>query len=86
MTRTSNFPRVQPDAALAAIVGAEPITRAEITVRLWAYIRSHGLQDTTNRRQINADLALEALFDGAASVTMFELPKCVSRHVAPVEG
>jgi upstream activation factor subunit UAF30 len=75
---------VQPDAVLGAIVGTEPLPRSEITKRLWHYITSYGLQDATNRRQINADDAMRALFDGKDSVTMFELPKCVSRHLVTV--
>jgi upstream activation factor subunit UAF30 len=77
---------VQPDAVLGAIVGTDPLPRSEITKRLWVHIKAHGLQDATNRRQINADKAMRPLFDGKGSVTMFELPKCVSRHLIKSEG
>lgn len=86
MPRTPNaaFMRpLKPDAVLAAIVGPDPLSRPEITKRLWAYIRGQGLQDATNRRQINADERLRPFFGGRESVTMLELPACVSAHVSP---
>jgi upstream activation factor subunit UAF30 len=72
---------VRPSAALAAIVGQEPLPRTEITKKLWAYIKAHGLQDARNKRQINADATLEPIFGGKPSVSMFELAKLVSQHV-----
>lgn len=87
MPRTANagpskfMAPVQPDTVLAAIVGAEPLPRTEITVRIWAYIKAHSLQDKSNRRQINADDTLRPLFGGRDSVTMFELQTCVSAHL-----
>jgi chromatin remodeling complex protein RSC6 len=78
---------VQPDVALGAIVGTEPLQRTEITKKLWAYIKAHGLQDATNRRAINADDTLRAIFPaGVEQVTMFELPKCVSAHLVKSEA
>jgi upstream activation factor subunit UAF30 len=77
---------VQPDAVLGAIVGTQPLPRSEITKRLWEHIKAHGLQDATNRRQINAGATMRPLFDGKGSVTMFELPKCVSCHLITAEG
>jgi upstream activation factor subunit UAF30 len=72
---------VRPSAELAAIVGQEPLPRTEITKKLWAYIKAHGLQDAQNKRQINADATLEPIFGGKTSVSMFELAKLVSQHV-----
>jgi chromatin remodeling complex protein RSC6 len=86
MTRPNNMKPVLPDAVLAAIVGPEPIQRTEIMRRLWAYIHEHGLQDLTDRRKINADLMLEALFDGAKSATMFELARYIAHHVTPIRS
>lgn len=76
----------QPDAVLAAIVGADPLARTEITIRLWRYIKEHGLQDATKRQKINAggDEAFRALIDGKDSCTMFELPKYTNAHLSPV--
>lgn len=74
----------QPDAVLAAIIGDEPVTRPQITVKLWKYIKTNQLQDPDNRRQINADNALKWLFDGKDSCTMFELPGFVNRHITPI--
>ena len=72
---------VQPDAALAAVVGNKPMPRTEITKKLWAYIKKKGLQDAKNRRNINADDALKVVFGGKKQVSMFEMTKLVSKHV-----
>jgi len=72
---------VQPDAALAAIVGSKPMPRSQITKKLWDYIKKHGLQDAKVRTNINADDALKAVFNGKATVTMFEMTKLVSAHI-----
>lgn len=72
---------VTPDAALAAVVGSEPLPRTELTKKLWAYIKANGLQDANKKTQINADAKLQAVFDGKASVSMFEMTKLVSGHV-----
>lgn len=72
---------LQPDDALAAVVGSKPLPRTEITKRLWAYIKKEGLQDKKNRRMINADAALKAVFNGKSSVNMFEMTKLVAKHV-----
>ncbi len=72
---------VQPDEKLAAVVGANPLPRTELTKKIWAYIRKHGLQDSKNRRNINADDKLKAVFNGKKQVSMFEMTKLVSGHV-----
>jgi chromatin remodeling complex protein RSC6 len=72
---------VTPDAALAAIVGANPLPRTELTKKLWAYIKKNGLQDKKVKTQINADDALKAIFGGKASVSMFEMTKLVSKNL-----
>ncbi len=71
---------VQPDEKLAAVVGSKPLPRTEMTKKLWAYIKKHGLQDKKNRRDINADAALKAVFNGRAKVNMFEMTALVSKH------
>ena len=72
---------VTPSATLAEVVGTKPIPRTEVTKKLWAYIKKNGLQDKKNRRMINADDALKAVFGGKASVNMFEMTKLVSKHL-----
>ena len=72
---------VQPDATLAAVVGNKPMPRTELTKKLWAYIKKKGLQDSKNRRMINADDALKAVFGGKKQVSMFDMTKLVSKHV-----
>jgi upstream activation factor subunit UAF30 len=71
----------QPDAALAAIVGAEAIPRTEVTMRLWKHIKKHGLQDAKERRMINADEKLQAVFGGKKRVSMFEMTKLINKHL-----
>jgi len=72
---------VQPDGALAAVVGDKPIPRTEVTKKLWAYIKKNKLQDQKNKRMIKADDTLKTVFGGKATVNMFEMTKLVSKHV-----
>jgi len=69
-----------PSAELAAVIGATPVPRTEVTKKIWDYIKKHDLQDPKNRRNINADAKLKPLF-GKAQVSMFELTKIVSGHL-----
>jgi len=73
---------VTPSATLAPIVGAKPMPRTEVTKKLWAYIKKNNLQDPTNKRQINADANLKAVFGGKSSVNMFAMTKLVSNHLS----
>lgn len=70
-----------PSAALAAVVGAAPLPRTEVTKKVWEYIKKHDLQDAANRRNINADDKLKAVFGGKAQVSMFEMTKLISDHL-----
>jgi upstream activation factor subunit UAF30 len=72
---------VTPSGALAQVVGDKPIPRTEVTKRLWAYIKKNGLQDTANKRMINADATLKAVFDGKSKIDMFEMTKLVGKHL-----
>ena len=72
---------LQPDDALAAVVGKDPLPRTEVTKRIWDYIRQNNLQDPNDKRTIRADAKLKAIFDGKDSVTMFELTKLVNAHL-----
>ncbi|MCX6838885.1 MAG: SWIB/MDM2 domain-containing protein [Verrucomicrobia bacterium] len=73
---------VQPDAILGVVVGSKPAPRGQITKKLWDYIKKNGLQDAKNKRNINADDALKAVFGGKKTVTMFEMTKLVSKHIS----
>jgi chromatin remodeling complex protein RSC6 len=73
---------VKPSEDLAKIVGDKPLPRTEVTSKLWAYIKKNGLQDKKNRRNINADAALKAVFGGKSVVNMFEMTKLVSKHLS----
>ncbi|MEK6209533.1 MAG: SWIB/MDM2 domain-containing protein [Pseudomonadota bacterium] len=70
-----------PTAALAAVIGSSPMPRTEVTKKLWAYIKRNDLQDSMNRRNINADDKLREVFGGKKQVSMFEMTKLVSRHL-----
>ncbi len=67
---------------LAAVVGKGPMPRSEVVKALWVYIKKHNLQDPKNKRNINADANLKAVFGGKAVVNMFEMTKLVSKHLS----
>jgi chromatin remodeling complex protein RSC6 len=72
---------VQPNDKLAAVVGGGAMPRTEITKKLWAYIKRNGLQDKKNRRMINADDKLKAIFGGKGQVNMFQMTALVSKNI-----
>ncbi|MFA9276048.1 MAG: SWIB/MDM2 domain-containing protein [Candidatus Aquirickettsiella gammari] len=67
---------------LAAVIGTAAIPRTEVTKKVWEYIKKHDLQDAANRRNINADDKLKAVFGGKAQVSMFEMTKLISGHLS----
>ena len=71
-----------PSSALAAIVGSGALPRTEVTKKVWDYIKKNKLQDAKNRRMINADANLKAVFGGRGQVSMFEMTKLVSKHLS----
>lgn len=72
---------LQPDQVLSVIVGSKPAPRGQIVKKLWEYIKKNGLQDAKNKRNINADDNLKAVFNGKKQVSMFEMTKLVSGHI-----
>jgi upstream activation factor subunit UAF30 len=72
---------MNPSATLAAVIGSSAMPRTEVTKKIWGYIKRNGLQDKKNRRNINADDKLKAVFGGKSSVSMFEMTKLVSKHL-----
>ena len=70
-----------PSAMLAAVIGAGPMPRTEVTKKIWAYIKKNNLQDKKNRRNINADDKLKPIFGGKLQVSMFDMTKMVSKHL-----
>ena len=70
-----------PSSSLAAVVGSMPLPRTEVTKKIWDYIKKNKLQDSVNRRLINADEKLRQVFGGKKQVSMFEMTKLVSRHL-----
>jgi chromatin remodeling complex protein RSC6 len=83
-TKTTAFMKaLKPSAALAVVVGSEPLPRTEVTKRLWDYIKAHNLQNPANKRNILCDNALRAVM-GKDEVTMFEMTGLVGKHLGPV--
>ena len=72
---------VSPSPALAEVIGSKAVPRTEVTKRLWAYIKKNKLQDTKNKRMINADATLKPVFGGKSSVNMFEMTRLVGKHL-----
>jgi upstream activation factor subunit UAF30 len=70
-----------PSDTLAAVVGATPLPRTEVTKKVWEYIKKNKLQDEANKRNINADDKLKAVFGGKKQVSMFEMTKLISGHL-----
>ena len=70
-----------PSTVLAAVVGGMPMPRTEVTKKIWDYIKKNKLQDAVNKRLINADEKLRAVFGGKSKVSMFEMTKLVSNHL-----
>lgn len=72
---------MMPSAALGAVIGAKAMPRTEVTKKIWDYIKKNKLQDSKNRRNINADEKLKDVFGGKKQVSMFEMTKLVSKHL-----
>jgi chromatin remodeling complex protein RSC6 len=71
-----------PSSALAAVVGSSPIPRTEVVKKIWVYIKANGLQDSANKRMINADDKLKAVFGGKSQVSMFDMAKHLANHLS----
>lgn len=70
-----------PSPALGEVVGTKPLPRTEIIKKIWGHIKKNDLQDKKNKRMINADDKLKAVFGGKTQISMFELAKIVNKHV-----
>jgi len=68
-------------AALAEVIGGKPVPRSEVVKKLWVYIKANKLQDSKNKRMINADAKLKPVFSGKDQVSMFEMAKHISKHL-----
>jgi chromatin remodeling complex protein RSC6 len=73
---------LQPSANLAAVIGGGSMPRTQVISKLWQYIKRHDLQDSKNRRAINADEKLRPLFGGRSQVTMFDLAKIANKNLS----
>ena len=81
MANSAFMKPLTPSADLAKVVGSKPLPRTEVVKKLWAYIKKNKLQDTKNKRNINADETLKDIF-GKSQVNMFEMTKLVSKHLS----
>jgi chromatin remodeling complex protein RSC6 len=72
---------VQPDAKLAVVVGVRPLPRTQVVKKMWDYVKAEGLQDSKNRRMINADDKLLPIFGGKRKISMFDMAKVINNHV-----
>ena len=79
--KTTAASGMNPSPALAAVIGSEPVARTQVIKKLWDYIKEHGLQDAKDKRSINADAKLLAVF-GKPQVTMFELAGIAGKHLS----
>lgn len=70
-----------PSAALAAVVGSKAMPRTEVVKKVWDYIKKNKLQDSKNRRMINADANLKAVFGGKGQVSMFDMAKHLAKNL-----
>ncbi len=85
MVRKANSAFMRPlkvSDELAAVVGQGPLPRSQVVKNIWVYIKSHGLQDSKNKRNINADDKLKKVFGGKQTVNMFEMAKLISKHLS----
>ena len=71
-----------PSAALGAVVGTKALPRTEAVKKIWEYIKKNKLQDSKNRRNINADDKLKVVFGGKAQVSMFDMAKFLAKHLS----
>lgn len=71
-----------PSTSLAAIVGTTALPRTEVVKKMWDYIKKNNLQDKTNKRMINSDSKLSAIFEGKKQISMFEMSKYLSKHLS----
>jgi len=71
-----------PSAALAEVVGSKAIPRTEVVKKIWVYIKANKLQDKANKRMINADAKLKAVFGGKAQVSMFDMAKHLAKNLS----
>ncbi len=70
-----------PSAELAKVVGSNPLPRTEVVKKMWDYIKKHNLQDSANKRMINADDVLKPIFGGKAQISMFEMAALIGKHL-----
>ena len=71
-----------PSSDLAAVIGSKAVPRTDAVKKIWDYIKANKLQDSKNRRMINADAKLKPVFGGKGQVSMFDMAKFLSKHLS----
>ncbi|HUM66296.1 MAG TPA: SWIB/MDM2 domain-containing protein [Chitinophagaceae bacterium] len=71
---------LSPSSDLAAVIGSKAVPRTEAVKKIWDYIKANKLQDSKNKRMINADAKLKPVFGGKGQVSMFDMAKFLSKH------
>lgn len=66
---------------LENVIGKGPMTRAQVTSKVWEYIKANSLQDANDKRQINPDAKLGAVI-GTEQISMFKMTAAVSKHLS----
>lgn len=66
---------------LENLIGKGPMTRAQVTSKVWEYIKANNLQDAKDKRQINPDTKLGAVI-GTSQISMFAMTAAVSKHLS----
>ena len=72
---------LKPSAALAAVIGDGTYARTEVVKKIWDYIKANNLQNPADKRAIQADGKLQAVF-GKDQATMFELAGIIGKHLS----
>ena len=73
---------LSPSSDLAAVIGSKAVPRTEAVKKIWDYIKANKLQDSKNKRMINADAKLKPVFGGKGQVSMFDMAKFLSKHLS----
>jgi SWIB-domain-containing proteins implicated in chromatin remodeling len=71
-----------PSSELAAVIGSKAVPRTDAVKKIWDYIKANKLQDSKNKRMINADAKLKPVFGGKGQVSMFDMAKFLSKHLS----
>ncbi|KAJ7525648.1 hypothetical protein O6H91_17G060600 [Diphasiastrum complanatum] len=78
--RKAAFKRYPVSPALKRFLGVGEISRPDSLKQVWAYVKSHALQNPLRRREIVCDEKLKSIFGGKDKVDFLEVPGLLSSH------